>query len=160
MKRTDFRNTVRNHIIEKMIKKTKQEAGNWIIMVVDKYTLKLLSTTCRMFEILDEGVNLVELITIKRQPLKKIHALYFLSPTKESVQNFLEDFKSKPKYKKAHLFFTHSKSFKFLLNYFKKKLLFFFILFFEQQNEIEFFSKNYFSNNLFRVSIRKTKYIQ
>ncbi|KAJ6247279.1 protein rop [Anaeramoeba flamelloides] len=108
MKRTDFRNTVRNHIIEKMIKKTKQEAGNWIIMVVDKYTLKLLSTTCRMFEILDEGVNLVELITIKRQPLKKIHALYFLSPTKESVQNFLEDFKSKPKYKKAHLFFTHS----------------------------------------------------
>lgn len=52
----------------------------------------------------------VELLTKQRQPLPELNALYFLSPTEESVRILIEDFKNerKPQYQSAYVYFCSS----------------------------------------------------
>jgi syntaxin-binding protein 1 len=69
-----------------------------------------------MSELLEENVHLVENITMKqpngdylrRQPLKAMTAVYFLTPTVESVNRLIADYRDKrnPMYGACHLFFS------------------------------------------------------
>eukprot|EP00965_Chrysotila_dentata_P173987 5743654-Pleurochrysis_carterae.AAC.1 len=69
-----------------------------------------------MSELIEHNVHLVENVTmrdangnyLRRQPLPALPALYLLTPTVESVNRFLDDFREKkpPLYARAHLFFT------------------------------------------------------
>ncbi|ORZ37150.1 Sec1-like protein [Catenaria anguillulae PL171] len=87
-----------------------QPAGKWKIMIVDPISMKLLNHSLKMFDILDENVTLVEMITKRRQPYPNLEAIYFLSPTPEAIQHFIIDFcpggGKKPLYASAHLFFV------------------------------------------------------
>ncbi|KAI9189265.1 syntaxin binding protein 1 [Blastocladiella emersonii ATCC 22665] len=86
-----------------------QPANKWKVMVVDPISMKILNYSLKMFDILDENVTLVELITKKRQPYPNLEAIYFLSPTPEAIAHFIVDFcpggGKKPLYAAAHLFF-------------------------------------------------------
>lgn len=57
----------------------------------------------------------VEDVEINRQPLSKLEAIYFLSPTATSVDALIRDFdpavKKKRMYAQVHVFFTSSTSF-------------------------------------------------
>lgn len=85
-------------------------------MLVDTFTLRLISSVYRMSELLENNIQLVEDITrkngdgsyIKRQPLPAMTAAYFLTPSLESVNRFLQDYRDRkaPMYGKCHLFFT------------------------------------------------------
>eukprot|EP01113_Clastostelium_recurvatum_P022373 TRINITY_DN2667_c0_g1_i1.p1 TRINITY_DN2667_c0_g1~~TRINITY_DN2667_c0_g1_i1.p1 ORF type:complete len:620 (-),score=203.59 TRINITY_DN2667_c0_g1_i1:32-1732(-) len=57
---------------------------------------------------MEENVTVVEKIDIMRQPLPNLEAIYFITPTVESIDLFINDFKKKdkPMYAAAHLFFT------------------------------------------------------
>eukprot|EP00326_Haptolina_ericina_P017194 CAMPEP_0181195132 /NCGR_PEP_ID=MMETSP1096-20121128/14712_1 /TAXON_ID=156174 ORGANISM="Chrysochromulina ericina, Strain CCMP281" /NCGR_SAMPLE_ID=MMETSP1096 /ASSEMBLY_ACC=CAM_ASM_000453 /LENGTH=566 /DNA_ID=CAMNT_0023284691 /DNA_START=96 /DNA_END=1796 /DNA_ORIENTATION=+ len=69
-----------------------------------------------MSELLDDNIQLVENITmrdksdayLKRQPMPGMSALYFITPTVESVNRFLFDYRNRksPMYGPVHLFFT------------------------------------------------------
>ena len=69
-----------------------------------------------MSELLDENVQLVENITmkdkyeqyLKRQPMPMMTACYFLTPTVESVNRLIADYRDKkrPMYNSCHLFFS------------------------------------------------------
>ncbi len=48
----------------------------------------------------------VENIEKKREPLLSISGVYFITPTDRSVQRLLDDWKVRPMYKTAHVFFT------------------------------------------------------
>jgi syntaxin-binding protein 1 len=53
----------------------------------------------------------VESIEKRRQPYPQLEAIYFLSPTEDSIERFIEDFtgtgiKNPIKYAAAHLYFT------------------------------------------------------
>lgn len=48
----------------------------------------------------------VENIEKKREPLLSVSGVYFITPTDRSVQLLLNDWKLKPQYKTAHVFFT------------------------------------------------------
>lgn len=48
----------------------------------------------------------VENIEKKREPLLSISGVYFLTPTDRSVQRLVDDWKVRPQYKTAHVFFT------------------------------------------------------
>ncbi|PVV03092.1 hypothetical protein BB560_002450 [Smittium megazygosporum] len=87
----------------------------WKIVVVDKHSLRLISSVLGLYDILEENVSLVEIITKSRQPYTDKDAIYFLVPTKESVSRFIDDFTKKgPGWNKgamyacAHLYFTGS----------------------------------------------------
>ncbi|XP_059641543.1 SNARE-interacting protein KEULE-like isoform X3 [Cornus florida] len=74
---------------------------------MDKVTVKIMSCSCKMADITEEGVSLVEDIYRRRQPLPTMDAIYFIQPTKENVTMFLSDMSGRtPLYKKAFVFFS------------------------------------------------------
>ncbi|CAK7355763.1 unnamed protein product [Dovyalis caffra] len=77
------------------------------VLIMDKLTVKIMSYSCKMADITQEGVSLVEDIYRRRQPLPSMDAIYFIQPTKENVIMFLSDMSGKsPLYKKAFVFFS------------------------------------------------------
>ncbi|XP_033614086.1 syntaxin-binding protein 3 isoform X3 [Fukomys damarensis] len=85
-----------------------KKEGEWKIMLLDEFTTKLLASCCKMTDLLEEGITVVENIYKNREPVRQMKALYFISPTSKSVDCFLRDFasKSENKYKAAYLYFT------------------------------------------------------
>ncbi|OEH77500.1 syntaxin binding domain-containing protein [Cyclospora cayetanensis] len=82
--------------------------GNYIAMVVDSQTLNVLSSCCSVYDVLYDGVTVVELISKQRQPLPELNALYFLSPCEDSVRALITDFKDerKPQHRSAYVYFS------------------------------------------------------
>ncbi|ORY04742.1 Sec1-like protein [Basidiobolus meristosporus CBS 931.73] len=80
--------------------------GKWKVLVLDAHSAHLLSNACKMYDILEENVTLIENITNSRQPFPDMEAIYILSPTTSSVSQLINDFsKPSPTYAAAHVFF-------------------------------------------------------
>ena len=86
------------------------------IILVDKMTVRILSSAYKMSELLEENIHLVENITNKdangsylsRQPMPTVTACYFVTPTVESVNRMIADYRDKkaPMYGKCHVFLS------------------------------------------------------
>jgi hypothetical protein len=77
------------------------------VLILDKETAHILNNFVEMTDILNSGISLVESILVERQPLPHLDAIYFISPTSESIEKLIEDFQDPdtPKYHSAHVFF-------------------------------------------------------
>ncbi|XP_054068212.1 syntaxin-binding protein 3 isoform X1 [Rissa tridactyla] len=80
----------------------------WKIILLDDYTTKLLSMCCKMTDLLAEGITVVENVYKNREPVPHMKAIYFITPTKKSVDGLIDDFitKSSSRYKAAYVYFT------------------------------------------------------
>ncbi|KAM6262624.1 syntaxin-binding protein 3 isoform 1-T1 [Porphyrio hochstetteri] len=80
----------------------------WKVMLLDDYTTKLLSLCCKMTDLLAEGITVVENVYKNREPVPHMKAVYFITPTKKSVDGLIDDFitKSSSRYKAAYVYFT------------------------------------------------------
>jgi hypothetical protein len=96
------------HILLDAIRSVVPSNGQWKVLVLDPETTKIISSCCRMFDIMEDGVTLVENLNIARQPLPHLDGLYFVTPTEESIKNIIKDFNkpSQPQYNDVHLVFT------------------------------------------------------
>jgi syntaxin-binding protein 1 len=85
-----------------------EDDNMWKVLIVDKYTLSVISAACRVRDILQKNITIVEYLHKSRQPFPQMGGVYFISPEEESVAAFLKDFEdpSKPRYSCAHLFFS------------------------------------------------------
>eukprot|EP01114_Cavostelium_apophysatum_P008990 TRINITY_DN2205_c1_g1_i1.p1 TRINITY_DN2205_c1_g1~~TRINITY_DN2205_c1_g1_i1.p1 ORF type:complete len:614 (+),score=188.15 TRINITY_DN2205_c1_g1_i1:367-2208(+) len=103
-----LKDRTKKRIIEEMIRSVRPSSG-WKVLIVDHASTRIISSACRMFDIMEEGVSLVENIAIKRQPLPNMDAIYFLSSSAESIQHLLDDFQNDdPMYGHVHLFFINA----------------------------------------------------
>ena len=79
-----------------------------VILILDEYTIKLISLYIKMIELLECGVSNIEKLELKRKKFEKMHAIYFIGPKDESVDKILLDFseKNSPQYKRFHILFS------------------------------------------------------
>ncbi|KAA8515932.1 hypothetical protein F0562_019111 [Nyssa sinensis] len=105
----NFRQISRERLLHEMLRssKTGDSRSTWKVLIMDKVTVKVMSHSCKMADITDEGVSLVEDLFRRRQPLPSMDAIYFIQPTKENVVMFLSDMSGRePLYKKAFVYFS------------------------------------------------------
>ncbi|XP_012694980.1 syntaxin-binding protein 3 [Clupea harengus] len=92
---------IKNSILEDC-----KKPGIWKVLILDQFTTQLLSSCCKMSDLMSEGITIVEDLFKIREPVPEMKAIYFITPTAESVEAFIKDWKPKAKYKAAYIYFT------------------------------------------------------
>ena len=71
-----------------------RESPNYIIMVIDEKSKKMISGFCSLFELMEAGnVYQLEKLELKRKRYPMSDAIYMVHPTKENINRIIEDFK-------------------------------------------------------------------
>ena len=108
----DLKEVLSRRILEQIIGQVEVPKGEYKILVLDKIATKIVSSACKMQDVLARGVTLVESLEKLRAPMS-LDAIYIMEPSLDSVNKFLPDWDGtgqvkEPLYKAAHLFFTES----------------------------------------------------
>ncbi|CAN4125825.1 unnamed protein product [Withania somnifera] len=104
-----FKQISRDRLLHEMLRTSGSgdSRSSWKVLIMDKITVKVMSSTCKMADITDQGVSLVEDLFRRRQPLPTMDAIYFMQPSKENVVMFLSDMSGRePLYRKAYVYFS------------------------------------------------------
>ena len=96
---TTLRSYAKHRILNDMIETARRHTQNkdYIIMVLDKAALRVFSSCCKFFDVYKANLYQVERLEFKRKRYPQTDALYFISPTEESINFLLEDFVSDDK---------------------------------------------------------------
>ncbi|BFG21744.1 hypothetical protein CerSpe_080180 [Prunus speciosa] len=103
-----FRQVSRDRLLHEMLGSTRTEKSkSWKVLIMDKITVKVMSHSCKMADITDQEISLVEDLFRRREPLPSMDVIYFIQPTKENIVMFLSDMSGRePLYRKAFVFFS------------------------------------------------------
>ncbi|KAG0496023.1 hypothetical protein HPP92_000714 [Vanilla planifolia] len=104
-----FRQISRDRLLHEMLRSSKvnESKSSWKVLIMDKFTVKIMSFSCKMADITNEGISLVEDLFKRREPMTAMDAIYFIQPSKENIIMLLSDMSGRcPLYKKAYVYFS------------------------------------------------------
>ena len=61
-------------------------------MILDQAALRVFSSCCKFFDVYKANIYHIERLEVRRKRFPQTEALYFISPTEESVKHLLDDF--------------------------------------------------------------------
>ncbi|CAH9122520.1 unnamed protein product [Cuscuta epithymum] len=91
------------------INRMLQDISGMKVLILDSHTVSIVSVVYSQTELLKKEVFLVELvesITLSKEPMSHLKAVYFLRPTSENIQHMRRQL-SKPRFGEYHLFFSN-----------------------------------------------------
>lgn len=99
-----------NRFMVDLIEESRNKGGENAVLtlVVDSISVKYLSSCFKMSDVLGSSIISIDKLELVRPKFPKFQAIYFITPTKKSIDLLLNDFKDEnsPQYGKFHLFFT------------------------------------------------------
>lgn len=105
----DLRERIKSQIMTQVIKGVKTDTG-WKVLIVDRQALRMISSCCKMFDLMDSGITVVEDLYKVKQPMIDQEAVYLMAPTEENIVFLKRDFEKKQRYKAIHIFFIDAAS--------------------------------------------------
>ena len=92
---------------EKLIKKKKKKLKKLksYLLIIDTETSKILSSFLSLSDLLNTGLFSIENISRNRMPFRKSGAIYMVYPTEENCEIIVRDFRKKPLYNNANIYF-------------------------------------------------------
>uniref|UniRef100_A0A6A7G2G1 Sec1-like family protein n=1 Tax=Hirondellea gigas TaxID=1518452 RepID=A0A6A7G2G1_9CRUS len=104
---TNVQEVLRRRIFDDIITPSKLSDGEFLVMVGDDTTIKVVSSCCRVHQMNEAGVGVILNVKFDREVMK-VPAIYFLEPSVSSVKAMIADFadKSRPLYRRVHLYFN------------------------------------------------------
>ncbi|GAA6041593.1 hypothetical protein JCM8097_007759 [Rhodosporidiobolus ruineniae] len=70
--------------------------ARWKVLIVDQFTQHMLHSVLTTYDVLEEGIQQVDLITAHRSPQPRLAAVYLLMPTTQNVDLILRDYSPSP----------------------------------------------------------------
>ena len=111
----------KRRILEDMVKLVRRSARfspDYLILIFDTPALKVFSSCCQVFELISiSKIYHIEKIEKSRKRFRHTDAIYFISPSPESIKRVSDDFVDAANYKygAVHLCFTSHVSDELLL---------------------------------------------
>jgi Sec1 family len=100
-----LRRQLQSRLLDGMIRKVGAK-GAWKVLVVDREALRILAAALGGLNgLVDEGVTIIEMLDMRREPLPRIPAIVFAAPSAETIQHLVAE--APRQYAEFHLFFTH-----------------------------------------------------
>ncbi|XP_057807399.1 protein transport Sec1a-like [Salvia miltiorrhiza] len=99
----------RDRLLYEMLQDAKAGGtrSSWKVLIMDKVTVKVMSHSCKMADITDQDVSLVEELFKRREPMPSMDVIYFMQPARENLVMFLSDMSGRePLYRKAYIYFS------------------------------------------------------
>ncbi|KAK2702793.1 hypothetical protein QYM36_018612 [Artemia franciscana] len=105
----NVKSLVRQKIMNEVLR-SNEIGTHWRNLVVDRLSLKMVSSCFTIYEINAEKITIEDLLDRSREPHPSLEAVYLLSPTNDSVESLISDitYPWRKKYKAAHVFFTRA----------------------------------------------------
>ncbi|KAK6939992.1 Sec1-like protein [Dillenia turbinata] len=91
------------------INRMLQDISGMKVLILDSHTVSIVSVAYSQSELLQKEVFLVELvdsISMSKEPMSHLKAVYFLRPTSENIQQMRRQLSS-PRFGEYHLFFSN-----------------------------------------------------
>lgn len=99
-----LRDALRSRLLNQMIRSVGTPADKWKVLVADRAALRILAAALQVNQLVNEGITIVEMLDMRREPLPRIPAIYFVTPTAETVEHLVQE--ESTQYKAFHIFFT------------------------------------------------------
>lgn len=88
---SSLRGIVQTHLLNNVLRPCNEKFPGWMVLVVDKASLRMVSSSIGMYHLMEHRVTIVEDLNKKRAPFRDQAVIYLIEPTLQSVSTMIED---------------------------------------------------------------------
>ncbi|CAD8136456.1 unnamed protein product [Paramecium pentaurelia] len=103
-----IKQNARNRFCDLVYSIKQRNPQRCLIMILDSITAKILSSIMKLKDLIDMRISTIEKLEFQRKPYSKQDAFYFITPSDDSVNRLIDDFKEQLMYRKINVIFSYN----------------------------------------------------